>query len=167
MSSTCSSINISCTLDCLCHWVQTIIVLSYLMSCCSLSALDTPLVSKTSKLHVTGLCVGNSPVTSEFPAQRASNAENVSIWWRHHESSQAGSCLALCGGRVTRFPFVPLNVFVYISYWAAWVSSQNRPHFECDYWNWWLTRALLDAIQLAACRRNMIKFLCKIGTSYY
>ena len=21
----------------------------------------------------------------EFPAQRASNAENVSIWWRHHE----------------------------------------------------------------------------------
>ena len=24
------------------------------------------------------------PVTSEFPAQRASNAENVSIWWRHH-----------------------------------------------------------------------------------
>ena len=27
---------------------------------------------------------GNSPVTSEFPAQRASDAENVSIWWRHH-----------------------------------------------------------------------------------
>ena len=39
---------------------------------------------KTSKLRVTGLCVGNSPVTGEFPAQRASNAENVSIWWRHH-----------------------------------------------------------------------------------
>ena len=29
------------------------------------------------------LC-GNSPVTGEFPAQMASNAENVSIWWRHH-----------------------------------------------------------------------------------
>ena len=39
---------------------------------------------KTSKLRVTGLCAGNSPVTGEFPAQRASNAENVSIWWRHH-----------------------------------------------------------------------------------
>ena len=26
---------------------------------------------------------GNSPVTGEFPAQMASNAENVSIWWRH------------------------------------------------------------------------------------
>ena len=39
---------------------------------------------KTSKLRVTGLCSGNSPVTGDFPAQRASNAENVSIWWRHH-----------------------------------------------------------------------------------
>ena len=39
---------------------------------------------KTSKLSVTGLCDWNSPVTGEFPAQRASNAENVSIWWRHH-----------------------------------------------------------------------------------
>ena len=39
---------------------------------------------KTSKLRVAGLCAGNSPVTGEFPAQMASNAENVSIWWRHH-----------------------------------------------------------------------------------
>ena len=31
-----------------------------------------------------GLCEGNSLVTGEFPAQKASNAENVSIWWRHH-----------------------------------------------------------------------------------
>ena len=28
--------------------------------------------------------VGKSPVTREFPAQKASDAENVSIWWRHH-----------------------------------------------------------------------------------
>ena len=28
----------------------------------------------------------NSPVTGEFPAQMASNAENVSIWWRHHDN---------------------------------------------------------------------------------
>ena len=27
---------------------------------------------------------GNSPVTGEFPAQMASNAENVSIWLHHH-----------------------------------------------------------------------------------
>ena len=40
--------------------------------------------TKTSKLRVTGLCERNSPMTGEFPAQTASNAENVSIWWGHH-----------------------------------------------------------------------------------
>ena len=40
---------------------------------------------KTSKLRVTGLFGGNSLVTDEFPARMASNAENVSISWRHHE----------------------------------------------------------------------------------
>ena len=40
---------------------------------------------KISKLRVTGLCAGNSPGTGESPAQMASNTENVSIWWRHHE----------------------------------------------------------------------------------
>ena len=39
---------------------------------------------ETSKLHVTGLCVGNSPVTGGFPAQRASKVENASVRWRHH-----------------------------------------------------------------------------------
>ena len=35
------------------------------------------------KLRITGLYKGNSLVTGEFPAQRASDTEN-SIWWRHH-----------------------------------------------------------------------------------
>ena len=39
---------------------------------------------KTSNFRVIGLCEGNSPVTEEFSSQMASNAENVSIWWRHH-----------------------------------------------------------------------------------
>ena len=42
---------------------------------------------KTSKLRVTNFCAGNSPVTCEFPAQKAINARNVSIWWRHHDPS--------------------------------------------------------------------------------
>ena len=41
---------------------------------------------KTSKLRVTGFCAGNSPGAGEFPAQMTSNAENVSISWRHHAS---------------------------------------------------------------------------------
>ena len=39
---------------------------------------------KHQKILVNGLCAGNSPVTGEFPAQMANDAENVSIWWRHH-----------------------------------------------------------------------------------
>ena len=36
-------------------------------------------INETSKVRVTGLCAGNSSVTSEF-----SNVESVSIWWRHY-----------------------------------------------------------------------------------
>ena len=37
--------------------------------------------------RITGVCEGNSQVTGEFPSQRASNMENVSILWRHHENT--------------------------------------------------------------------------------
>ena len=55
---------------------------------CLLSRLFWRRSKKTSKLHVTGLCEG----TSDFPAQRASNVENVSIWWCHHASWFLTSC---------------------------------------------------------------------------
>ena len=56
------------------HW-RLHCLLNHLFGCRSM---------KTSKLLLTGLHEGNSPVTSEFPAKRASNVENVSIWWWHH-----------------------------------------------------------------------------------
>ena len=46
---------------------------------CLLNCLFSRRSKQTSKLRVTGLCAGNSPGTGEFPAQMASNAENVSI----------------------------------------------------------------------------------------
>ena len=69
--------------------LQTIIwtnagILSHQSHDCLLNRLFRRRSKKTSKLRATGLCVGNSPVTGEFPAQRASNAENISIWGRHH-----------------------------------------------------------------------------------
>ena len=36
---------------------------------------------KISKLRVTGLCERKSPVTAEFSAQMANNAENISIFF--------------------------------------------------------------------------------------
>ena len=58
---------------------------------CLLRRLIRRTSKKTSKLCVTGLCAGNSPETGELPAQMASNAENVSIWWRHHAVHINGS----------------------------------------------------------------------------
>ena len=73
-----------------------------------------------SKLHVTGLCEGNSPVTSEFPAQRASNAENVSIWWRHHGGSSVPysdiyPVLDLYSAHITEHIWLP--------WWQLWCHS--------------------------------------------
>ena len=48
---------------------------------CLLSRLFRSRSKKTSKLRVTGLCAGNSPGIDDFPAQRASNAENLWYLW--------------------------------------------------------------------------------------
>ena len=62
------------------------VVSNHLSHHCLLNRLFGCKSKKTSKFRVTGLCAGNSPETGEFPAQMASNAEDVSIWWRHHEN---------------------------------------------------------------------------------
>ena len=63
---------------------------------CLLNRLFGSRSKKTSNLGVTGLCAGNSPGTSEFPAQMACNAENVSIWWRHNVSMWSESLYCTC-----------------------------------------------------------------------
>ena len=60
---------------------------------CLLDRLFRRRSKRTSKLRVTGLCAGNSPATGEFPAKRASNAENIFIWWRHHGAGSHGVML--------------------------------------------------------------------------
>ena len=85
---------------------------------CSLNCLFRRRSKKTSKLRITGLCAGNSPGTGEFPAQMVSYAENVSIWWRHHEYP---TCHKL------------LMIRVHIEYWPTisdppmncWIRSLN------------------------------------------
>ena len=61
---------------------------------CLLNRLFRRRSKKTSKLRVTALCAGNSPGTGEFPSLMASYAENVSIWWRHHDWTWTGSMSA-------------------------------------------------------------------------
>ena len=73
---------------------------------------------KTSKLRVTGLCAGNSPETGEFLEQMASNAENISIRWRHY--SRRPYCWELngsCGIPIITSVFSHSHVeIVYVKY---------------------------------------------------
>ena len=63
---------------------------------------------KKSKICVTGLCEGNSPVTSEFPSQRASNAEIFPF---------DGVVMILCGGSYVGFGCWWLTVSVTIPFY--------------------------------------------------
>ena len=77
--------------------------------------------------------------TGEFPAQMASNAENVSIWRRHHENTLY---LALAGelwGVYCEFNLceginsVPMSGVV--SLWCVWVASTSKSLYEIDQTN--------------------------------
>ena len=82
---------------------------------CLLNRLSRHRWKKTSKLRVTGFCVGNLPVTGEFPTQMASSAENVFIWWRHHDSCIWDVCsqsiLIWC------IAVVPLVYLIELTHW--------------------------------------------------
>ena len=58
---------------------------------CLLNRLFRRISKKTPKLCVTGFCEGNPPMTDRCPSQRPSNAEYVSIWWRHHGMQRDGT----------------------------------------------------------------------------
>ena len=51
---------------------------------CLLKRLFRRRSKKKEEPRVTGLCEGNLTEIGGLPSQRASNAENFSIWWRHH-----------------------------------------------------------------------------------
>ena len=78
------------------------VVLNHQPHGCLLNRLVRRRSKITSKLRVTGRCEGKSPGTGELPAQMASNAENVSIWWRHHvyACTHWGRVTHICGGKL-------------------------------------------------------------------
>ena len=88
MNSTCSS-SLSAPLQ-WCH-NERHGVLNHQHFACLLNRFFRRISNKTSKPRITGLLVGNPPVTRGFPSQRASDAENISIWWRHHGEWRPGA----------------------------------------------------------------------------
>ena len=82
---------------------------------CLLNRLFKRRSEKAKKLRVTGLCQGKSPVTGEFPAQGASKAENVSIWWRHHAINEKHTIRRPSNAVVTWPPHLNWQVSIWIS----------------------------------------------------
>ena len=84
------------------------------------------------QFRVVGLCVGNSPVTGEFPAQMASIAENVSISCRHHitktKQSTTKPCVYFMGCTVMCvFFFQERTQSHTLSHWFRFPSNSFHP----------------------------------------
>ena len=78
------------------------------------------------------LC-GNSPVAGEFPAQMASDAENVSIWWRYHEytSCDAGQFqLQMSSVILTQNEIY--KIFVYKIFTYIFISHRLQTFSPCS-----------------------------------
>ena len=95
---------------------------------CFLNRLFRRISKETSKLRVTGLCAGNSPGTGELPAQMASYAENVSIWWRHHVYAALGL------DKLTWYTSYEIQYFLFHELYittlnTAWILQ------DCDLWS--------------------------------
>ena len=103
---------------------------------CLLNRLFRRRSNKTSKLRVTGLCAGNSPGTGEFPAEMASYAENVSIWWRHHDPSVnyfiTGSAERFSSGRLHTAQLI-VNWEFGNTFYQMWIKIQQFPHKHLNF----------------------------------
>ena len=108
---------------------------------------------KTSNLRVTGLCAGNSPVTGEFPAQKALKRKcchfdeilitdcteschfdnfRCSQWWKFHQNDD----ISVSVKPVTRkmFPFDDVIMLDFDFEVLRYLTRFHRPQFRNDVW---------------------------------
>ena len=106
---------------------------------------------KTSKLRVTGLCAGNSLGTGEFPGQMVSNAENVSIWWRHHVL-----CFCREAPLLTQFNYNPNHIdkWLHPSY-GVWWNYLSNPKLQREWISNFITHFTGHVIIHAGIRVNL------------
>ena len=75
---------------------------------------------RNSKVRISGSCEGNSPVTGD-PAQRASNVEKTSIWWRHHTVYWDLNKVSVIPSMMMLF----INTSLCVRLWSQWVRFQT------------------------------------------
>ena len=97
--------------------------------------------------------VGNPPVTDEFPAQMASNAKNVSIWWRHYVPTNFDNDIKIVsdiGARARYIQFSKMTKKLYFNWCnigvkhqlALYIRTPKMSQFQhysiyrCESWQW-------------------------------
>ena len=123
---------------------------------CLLNRLLRRKSKKTSKLRATGLCAGSSPVTGEFPARMASNAENISIWWRHHVIPARR--IRLYGWR----KYHCFNFFDMFSQGGCWSLLITR-------WVYWAIKLSSnpEKTTIMRCHQEMVKIFTNVQNTSY
>ena len=102
--------------------------------------------TEISKPALLALCVENSPVAGEFPAQRVSNARKASMWWRHNASIWKPCCWITWPPvklRIRRITFNSrLNGYNYLCHKLytdfSWHMFVNESHGEVTWWIFWI-----------------------------
>ena len=117
-------------------------------SACLLIRLFRCRSKKTSAFRVIGLCEGNSLLTGEFPAKRASNADNVSILWCHH--------IYLRSEPILPNSYIYIASFIGVPFWYNWQfhmwikpSDQTKRSSRWPSFNtfWYTGRACIPRLQ--------------------
>ena len=121
---------------------------------------------KTSKIRVTGLCVWGSPGTGEFPAQMASNAENVpfddvmiSLWHIYISKYMAISKHYSCPiSSVLESYFIILVFFFKIFNDTFWPKRPSHPFglHPSPIYNWYLGLHQYSFLRYYSMGRNTI-----------
>ena len=88
----------------------------------------SPVTWHEQQASIRSLCEGNSPVTGEFPAYRASSAGDVSIWWRHHDNNYAHSLRFVMNG------YHPILSTVLCAYWSQRMLTSKPVKQPCQIW---------------------------------
>ena len=126
---------------------------------------------KTSKLCVTGLCVGNSSGTGEFPAQMASNVENVSIWWRHHDLGAGQNRMHV---RIWYFLIYFLQMIYMMSYdfampqWVQLHEARHESDMKAIKFHWGtFCKGMVTLIHIINKKSGWEKTPCKVYEVYW